>query len=177
MRFLLLGSLEVHGEHGAVRLGGSKPRAVLAMLLLHANEPVSAERLARALWGEDAPATATRTAQVHVSRLRRALGDDRARVLSGTAGYCLRVEPGELDRDRFTGLVEEGGRALAAGRAELAAAVLREAFALWRGPPLAEFAFEAFAQDEVAALEEQRVTALELRLEAEVAAGHEVEVI
>ena len=158
-------------------LGGTKPRAVLAVLLLHANEPVSAERLAVALWGDEAPASATRTVQVHMSRLRRVLGEGRERVVSGPAGYCLRVGPGELDRERFETMVEQGRRALADGRAEEATEVLREAVALWRGPPLSDLAFEPFARNEVAALEEQRLAALELRLEAEVAARREVEVI
>ena len=73
MRFQILGPVEVHGEHGPLALGGPKPRTLLAVLLLHANEPVSAERLALALWGEDAPGGAVKTVQVHVSRLRRAL--------------------------------------------------------------------------------------------------------
>ncbi|MGH2898312.1 MAG: AfsR/SARP family transcriptional regulator, partial [Solirubrobacteraceae bacterium] len=75
MRFNILGPLEIHDGHGIVALPGTKPRSVLAVLLLHANEPVSAERLALALWGEDAPGAATKTVQVHVSRLRKALGD------------------------------------------------------------------------------------------------------
>src|SRR3954471_24005167 len=166
MEFGILGPLEVRQDGRPVAVGGPKPRAVLAVLLLHANEPVNADRLAVALWGDEAPAKATRAAQVHVSRLRRALGDDRERVVSGPGGYRLRVEPGELDRDRFNRLLEQGRRALAAGRAEEAAALLREALALWRGPALAELAFEPFARDEVAALEEQRLSALELRLEA-----------
>ena len=78
MDFRILGPLEARNERGAVALGGVKPRAVLAVLLLHANEPVSAERLAVALWGEDAPAGAVKTVQVHVSRLRKALGDPEA---------------------------------------------------------------------------------------------------
>src|SRR5829696_4085267 len=100
MDFQILGPLEVRIDRGAVGLGGLKPRALLAMLLLHSNEPVSAERLAVALWGEDARPGAGQTIQVHVSRLRRALGEPD--VLSTTpAGYQLRVLPGELDADRF----------------------------------------------------------------------------
>src|SRR4051812_49270136 len=137
MRFLLLGSLEVHGEHGAVRLGGIKPRAVLAMLLLHANEPVSAERLALALWGEDAPDGAVKTVHVHVWRLRKALGDPGL-ITTTPAGYCLRVRPDELDAASFDRLLEDGRQALADGRAEHAAALLRQALALWRGPPLGD---------------------------------------
>lgn len=75
MEFRILGALEALNEHGTVALGGIKPRAVLAYLLLHAGEPVNTERLAVALWGEDAPAAALETVQVHVSRLRKALGD------------------------------------------------------------------------------------------------------
>ena len=101
------------------RWGPIKPRAVLAVLLLHANEPVSAERLALALWGEEAPADATRTVQVYVSRLRKALGDPEA-IATTPAGYRLRVRPGELDAERFARGVEAGRRALAAGQPEQA---------------------------------------------------------
>src|SRR4051794_26385969 len=111
MEFRILGPLEVRGDQGVMPLGGVKPRAVLAGLLLHANEPVSAERLALALWGEEAPATATRTVQVHVSRLRKALGDGEV-VTTTPAGYRLRVGPGELDAARFDALAAEGRRLL-----------------------------------------------------------------
>src|SRR5215218_738954 len=100
MEFKVLGPLEVRRDGRSVALPGGKPRAVLAVLLLHANEPVSAERLAVALWGEDAPVGAVRTVQVYVSRLRRALGDDQL-LATSRAGYRLRVRPGELDLDRF----------------------------------------------------------------------------
>jgi WD40 repeat protein/DNA-binding SARP family transcriptional activator len=176
MEFRILGPLEVHGEHGVVALGGMKPRAVLAVLLLRANESVSAERLALALWGEEAPASSVKTVQVHVSRLRKALGD--AKIVATTpAGYRLRVRPGELDAERFEQLVEEGRRALAAGQAEHAAVVLHEALSLWRGPPLEDLAFEPFAQTEIARLEEQRAAALEARVEADLAAGRHGEVV
>ena len=130
---------------------------------------MSAERLALALWGEDAPAGAVKTVQVHVSRLRKALGDPEA-VATTPAGYRLRVRPGELDAERFARGVEAGRRALAAGDAERAAVVLREALELWRGPPLAELEFEPFAPAEIARLEEQRLAALEARVEADLAA-------
>src|SRR3954462_5907510 len=96
MDFQILGPLEARSERGAVGLGGLKPRAVLAVLLLHPNEPVSPERLAVALWGEEAPAAAVKTVQVHVSRLRKALGDPEA-LTTTPAGHRLRVRPGELD--------------------------------------------------------------------------------
>jgi WD40 repeat protein/DNA-binding SARP family transcriptional activator len=177
MQFRILGPLEVHSDHGdAVTLGGRKPRAVLAVLLLNANEAVSAERLVGALWGEDASAAAVRTVHVHVSRLRRALGDVDV-VTTTPAGYRLSVQPGELDAERFEKLVAHGRSALAAGRADEAAAALREAGDLWRGPPLADLAFEPFAQTEIARLEEQRLAALELRVEADAAAGRHAELV
>ena len=176
MDFRILGPLEVLDDHGVVTLGGRKPRAVLAVLLLSANEPVSPERLARALWGDDAPAGAVKTVQVHVSRLRKAL--DHNDVLTTTpGGYCLEVQPGELDAQRFEQLVDEGRRALAAGRPEEASALLREAAGLWRGPPLADLAFEPFAQTEIDRLEEQRLAALEARVEADAAAGRHAELV
>ncbi|MDA0160208.1 AAA family ATPase [Solirubrobacter ginsenosidimutans] len=170
MQFRILGPLEVAGDDGVLALGGVKPRAVLAVLLLHANEPVSAERLALALWGEDAPGRATKTVQVHVSRLRKALGGGDI-VATTPGGYRLRVEPGELDSERFNALVATGRDALAAGEPEHAAAVLREALNLWRGPPLAELAFEPFARQAITRLEEQRLIALEARVDADLAAG------
>src|SRR5262245_2081465 len=104
MEFAILGPVEVRREGELVAVGGAKPRGVLAMLLLEANAPVSAERLAVGLWGEEAPAGAVRTVQVHVSRLRRALSDDD--VLASTpAGYRLRVAAEELDAERFARLV------------------------------------------------------------------------
>ena len=170
MDFQILGPLEVRSARGTVRLEGLKPRAVLAVLLLHANEPVSAERLAVALWGEDAPAGAVRTVQVHVSRLRKALGDPEA--LSTTpAGYRLRVRPGELDAERFARGVAEGQRALEAGDPQRARVVLGEALGLWHGPALADVEFEPFAALEIARLEEQRLVALEARVQADLAAG------
>src|ERR1044072_8369483 len=124
MDFQILGPLEVRSERGAVGLEGLKPRAVLAVLLLHANEPVSAERLALALWGEDAPAGAVKTGQGHVARLRKALGDPDA-VRTTPACYRVRVRPGELDAERFARRVAEGRRALEAGDPGRAGAGLR----------------------------------------------------
>ena len=176
MRFLILGALEVRGPQGAVALGGIKPRGVLAVLLLHANEPVSAERLALALWGEEAAGGATKTVHVHVWRLRKALGD--AGLIETTpAGYRLRVRPDELDAAQFERLFEDGRRALADGQSGHAATVLREALALWRGPALAELAFEPFARAEVERLEEQRLAALEARVEADLAVGRHAELV
>src|SRR5215213_3893649 len=170
MEFRILGPLEVSAESGPIALAGIKPRAVLAMLLLHANEPVSAERLAAALWGDDAPAAAVKTVQVHVSRLRKALADPEA-VSTTPAGYRLRVRPGELDADRFAHGVALGRRALEAGDPQRAGIVLREALELWHGPALADLEFEPFAAAEIERLEEQRLVALEARVEADLARG------
>jgi predicted ATPase/DNA-binding SARP family transcriptional activator len=177
MEFSVLGPFEVRAAGGrAVALGGVKPRALLAVLAMHANESVSAEPLAHALWGEDAPASAVKTVQVHVSRLRRALGDPELLVTT-PAGYRLRVLPGELDAERFERLVADGRTRLAAGDAERAAATLSEALGLWRGPPLADLAALPFATAEIARLEEQRLAALELRAEADLAAGRHAELV
>ncbi len=145
------------------------------MLLLRANTAVSAEQLAHALWGDEAPSRAVKTIQVYVSRLRTSLG---AAILSTTpAGYRLTVRPGELDAERFEQLVRQGRDALAGGRPELAVDVLRQALALWRGEPLEDFAFASFAQPEIRRLAELRLTALELRVEAELAGGHHAQLI
>jgi DNA-binding SARP family transcriptional activator len=176
MRFLILGPLEVWGEQGAVAVSGNKLRGVLAVLLLHANTPVSAERLALALWGQDAPNGATKTVQVHVSRLRRALGE-AGLIATMAAGYCLRVRPDELDVSQFERLVGEGRQALADGQPEQAAVVLREALSLWRGPALAELACEPFAAAEIARLEEQHLAALEARVEADLVVGRHAELV
>src|SRR3954454_4334179 len=117
MEFRILGPLEVLDEGRVIVLGGSKQRALLALLLLHANETLTPDRLIDELWGEHPPATAAKTLQAHVSRLRRALGDDGA-IATRAPGYELKLDPGCLDADRFERLVGEGRSALAAGRPE-----------------------------------------------------------
>jgi WD40 repeat protein/DNA-binding SARP family transcriptional activator len=185
MNFRILGPLEVGDGGRTVALGGDKQRALLAILLLHPNEVVSADQLIDDLWGERPPATAVKTLQAYVSRLRKAL-DGHGERASGSAngalvtrgrGYLLRVAAGELDVERFGGLVEEGRRALATGAPELAARILREGLALWRGPPLADFAYEAFAQAPIAQLEELRLGAIEERVEADLALGRHEQMV
>jgi predicted ATPase/DNA-binding SARP family transcriptional activator/class 3 adenylate cyclase len=176
MEFRVLGPLEVIRDGRRVALGGAKPRGALALLLLHAGEPVSAERLAVALWGEDAPASAIKTVQVHVSRLRKALGEPE-RLVTRPAGYLLRLEADELDLARFERAVADGRAALEAGDAHRAATLLREALALWRGPALADVISLPFAQGEIARLDEQRLAALELRIEADLAAGRDDQLV
>ena len=176
MDFRVLGPLEVRSDHGPVDLKGTKPRAVLAYLLLHANEPVSWERVAEAVWGEDASADSRKKVQVNVSRLRKALVDPEI-LATSSAGYQLRVLPGELDSERFEQCVHEGRTALAAGDPESAALVLREGLGLWRGTPLADLTFEAFAQADIARLEEQRLAALETRVAADLEAGRHADLV
>ena len=177
LEFGILGPLEVRADGRAVALGGAKPRAVLAVLALHANQPVSAERLAVALWGEDVPPSAVKTVQVYVARLRKALDDpDRAGHHAGRlppAGASRRARRRALrapGRRRPRGA---GGRTRRSRRPR----ELREALELWRGPPLAELASAPFAPAEIARLEEQRLAAVEVRVEADLAAGRHAELV
>jgi YVTN family beta-propeller protein len=183
--YRILGPLDACRDGKAVTLGGEKQRAVLAMLLLHANETVSTDQLIDGLWGERPPPSAVNALQAHVSRLRRALGDsangspapsDGMLVTTGR-GYRLRVAPGELDADRFRSLVEQGRRALADGEPREAKRILQSAAELWRGPPLADFTYEPFAQGAIARLEELRLAALEERIEAELTLGADRELV
>ena len=183
MDFRILGPLEALDEEGRrVALGGGRQRALLAVLLLHANETLTTDRLIDELWGERPPATAAKAVQVSISRLRKALagggGDASAGVVATREhGYALRLEPERLDAHRFERLLAEGRTELAAGRPERAAAALEEALSLWRGPPLADLAYEPFAQREIARLEDLRAAALEQLIEAKLALGGHAEVI
>jgi DNA-binding SARP family transcriptional activator len=176
MEFRILGPLEVLADDRVLSLGGAKPRGILAALLLHANEAVSAERLAIHLWGQEAPPCAVKRLHVHVSRLRKALGDPEL-VATTSAGYCLHLRPGELDAQEFQRLTAAGRRALGDGDPEQAAALLHEALALWRGRPLADLGFASFAQTAIAELEEQRLSAFELRVEADLALDRHAELV
>ena len=175
MKFRILGPLEVWDEGGEVALGGPKPRALLAVLLLHANDVVPADRLIDELWGEHPPQSADKTLHVHVSRLRKALPQD---VLTTRApGYLIRVEPDDLDLHQFERLVNEARGLRARGLTADAAERLRQALSLWRGPALADFAYESFAQTAIARLEEIRLAAVELRIEADLALGRHDQLI
>src|SRR6266511_3135273 len=137
MDFRILGPLEVLSEEGVLDVGGGKQRSVLVLLLLHANEIVSSDRLIDELWPDQPPPSAAKIVQVHVSRLRKALdGAGDGILLTRRHGYLLRVEPGELDLDRFRRLLEDGREALAADDPDTAAELLRNGLELWRGPPL-----------------------------------------
>ena len=152
-----------------LKLGSPRQRSLLALLLLHRAEPVSSERLIDELWGEQAPPSAIKIIQGHVSDLRKLLGDGL--LATHGRGYMLQVGSDQTDLDRFESLVAEGRRALREGDAEIAAARLRAGLGLWRGSPLADFAYESFAQSEIARLEEARLAALEDRIDSELALG------
>ncbi|HEX9380049.1 MAG TPA: BTAD domain-containing putative transcriptional regulator [Gaiellaceae bacterium] len=174
-QFSLLGPLSLTLDGAPIALGGQKRRALLAVLLLDANHVVSRDRLIDALWGEDPPDTARNTIQVYVSQLRKLLPEG---VLETAApGYRLVVEPEAVDLFEFMRLSEEGRTALGAGDAPGAADALEAALALWRGAPLADFAWEPFAQTEIVRLEELRLAALEDRIEADLSLGRHGQLI
>jgi predicted ATPase/DNA-binding SARP family transcriptional activator len=175
MQYRVLGPLEVRDGEGSLPLAGAKQRALLALLLLHANRVLSRDRLIDELWGDEPPATAVTSLQVYVSRLRKLLPAET--LLTRPPGYVLEVEPEELDVRRFERLLAEGHAALAADDAERAAIVLHQALELWRGPALAEFAFEPFAQAEIGRLEDLRLAAVEERVEADLALGRHADLI
>jgi DNA-binding SARP family transcriptional activator len=145
-----------------------RERKLLAILLVRANEVASTDRLVHELWGDDAPKTAVPAVHNAVSRLRKGLGDTVVQTRS--PGYILEVSTDELDAARFEQLLSE-----AVGPPEDAAERLREALALWRGPALADFAYEPFAQSAIARLEELHIVAIEERIEADLVLGrHDV---
>jgi DNA-binding SARP family transcriptional activator len=170
VEFRILGPLEVDGAAGPIELSGGKQRALLAILLLHANEVVDSARLIEALWSEGAPTDAAKALQIHVSRLRRALAPGDV-VQTRPGGYLVAADADSLDLPRFEQLGARGRSLLAAANAAAAREALVEALALWRGAPLAEFAWEPFARAEIARLDELRAGVLEARVEADLALG------
>lgn len=141
------------------------------MLVLRARQAVPTDVLIDALWDDAPPATAAKSLQVYVSRLRKALGEHV--IATRPPGYVLQVEPEQLDAERFERLVEEARHE----PPERAAATLRDAIGLWRGPPLSDFAYEAFAASEIARLEELRLTAVEARIDADLALGRHARLV
>jgi DNA-binding SARP family transcriptional activator len=171
LEFRVLGPLEVLRDGSGVPLGGHKLRAVLAFLLLNANRVVSTETLVDALWGEQPPKTATASLQNSISQLRKLLGADV--VVTRAPGYALTVEADAIDLVRFEQLVRRAGGEEAAARAT----TLRDALALWRGEPLADVAYESFADAEARRLEELRLVALEERIDADLELGRHAELV
>jgi predicted ATPase/DNA-binding SARP family transcriptional activator len=182
MDFRILGPLEALDEGRDVAPAGTKRRALLALLLLHANETLPTDRLIDELWGEHPPATAARTLQAHVSRLRKVLGAGAGNGAGGVIvtrehGYELKLDPERLDAHRFERLVAEGRTELATGHAERAASAFESALSLWRGAPLADLAYQPFAQPEIARLEDLRVAALEDLNDSKLALGRHNELV
>jgi DNA-binding SARP family transcriptional activator/pimeloyl-ACP methyl ester carboxylesterase len=173
VEFRILGDIEVLIGGEPLGVGGPRNRAVLAMLAVNAGRIVAADVLQDELWPGLPPERAAASLQVRVSELRAALrpaGEDQ-RLVTRPPGYLLRAEAEEVDASRFEALLARGREALTSGEARLAAEYLRAALALWRGPALAGLADVPFARSEAARLDEARLAALELRIEAELAAG------
>ncbi len=155
VEFRILGPFEVVSDERSIPLGPGKERALLALLLLYRNERVSTGRLIDLLWDESPPESAPKMIQIYVSRVRRRLRDQAdadQRLVTKAGGYRLRVDVDELDLERFERLSDQGRKALARGDAALAAAELREALLLWRGPPLADIADGRFLEQQRARL-------------------------
>ena len=161
VEFRLLGLLEVVADDGPVRIVRGRESALLALLLLHPNQPLATDQIIEELWGPSAPVNAAKSVHIYVSRLRKSLGADRIETTS--AGYRIRVEPEELDSDRFARLAAAGRR--------------QEALALWRGEPLADFRFDAFAQAEIRRLEALRDEVSADELDAKIGEGSAAQAI
>jgi DNA-binding SARP family transcriptional activator len=173
LEFGILGPLEVRASGTLLHVGGPRQRALLGLLLCHANQVVSRDQLFEELLSDQPAEQAEPILRVQISRLRHVLadGDTEARLLARPPGYVLRVEPGELDLQLFEQRVAAGRDALARGDPAQAAALLGEAQSLWRGRPLADLEFESFARFEIQRLEAARLGAAEDRIEAELALG------
>ena len=177
MEFRILGPLEVVEDGNPVALGMLKERLVLGVLLLHANEFVSRDRLIDDLWGEAPPPTARKAVNVYLSKLRKTLGragDDPIATADG--GYRLHVEPDAVDASRVQRLVASAREHVAQGELETAAERFREALSLWRGPTLAGLQLESRGRDEVAQLDELRLAALMDRIDCDLALGRHEQV-
>jgi predicted ATPase/DNA-binding SARP family transcriptional activator len=173
VEFRILGPLEIVEGGCPLRVSGARERALLAILLIHAGEVISADRLIDELWGNDLPASPANALQVVVSRVRRSLGRSPA-LVTRKPGYVLDVGPEELDARTFVQLVERA-RQIPPSDQSHRSALLGEALGLWRGPALAEFALEDFAREEVARLEEARIQAVEMKTDADLALGRHAE--
>ena len=174
MDFRILGPLEAVADNGPVRLTGGKQKALLALLLLHADRVVPMDRLVDDLWGDDLPDTARKMVQIFVSQLRKQLPDGLLRTRA--PGYVVDLDGHTLDLRRFEELYADGREALAHGHAHEAAAALGGALDLWRGQALAEFE-EPFARLEEARLAEQHLTCLEERIDADLARGRHAQLV
>ena len=179
--YRVLGPVEVADADGlALGVGGPKARLLLALLLVRRNEAVTVDRLVDGIWGESPPASAVTMLHGYVSKLRKVL-DQSARggsvLETGAGGYLLRVGPDDVDAARFERLAAEGAQLVASGAVEEGRRQLRAALSLWRGPPLADLAFEPALQDEIRRLDAVHLDTLERRIDADLAAGGQAEVV
>ncbi len=179
LRISLLGPIEVTRGDVAVRLGGAKPRLVLALLALQPGRVVSVDALTDALWHDAPPATASASLQVHVSALRRAMdvAGDPSCIVNRAPGYALDVEPLAVDVTEFEQLCDEGRRLMTDGRFVEAAEHLRRAEGLWRGAAMADLAGEHAVIGPVATLDEARLMAAESRIGADLGRGAHADVV
>ena len=178
MEFRILGPLEVVEDGSPLPLGRLKERTVLAVLLLHANDFVSRERLIDELWGVAPPATANKAVNVYVSKLRKNLGGNgHDPIATADGGYRLFVEPDLLDAERMRRLVAEARERIVDGESEKASQLLHQALAFWRGPTLAGLALESSGRDEVAQLDELRLAVLMDRIDCDLALGRHEHVL
>jgi len=174
MQFRVLGQLEADAGSGPIGLGGPKQRAVLAHLVIRANELVPAETLVDEIWGEEPPQKARNIIQNYVSHLRKALGHDR--IEWRAPGYSLRLDADELDAARFDALVRDANKAFATDP-NVAVGLLEDALALWRGPALAGLADQPTLSAEATRLDDLRLQAQEHRLEGLLALGTQARAI
>jgi YVTN family beta-propeller protein len=174
MQVRILGPLEVWDDGRVVELGAGRQRALLALLALSSREVVATDRLIEELWGGSPPPTASKALQNLVSQLRRTLGTDA--IATRSPGYRLHLEADDLDASQFERLAAEGRRLLE-DDPRTAAQTLRTALELWRGPALVDFAYENFAQGEIARLDELRLGAIEDRIDADLANGGGAELV
>ena len=172
--FRILGPLEVDVGGDPIPLGGPKQRAVLAHLVLRANQLVPAETLIDQIWPEEPPEKVRNVVQTYVSHLRKAVGHDR--IVSQGPGYRLRLDPSELDAARFDALTRDAKKSLPVDP-NVAVATLEDALALWRGPALADLADQSSLLAEAARLDELRLEAEETRIEGLLAAGIQAQTI
>jgi DNA-binding SARP family transcriptional activator len=173
LEFRILGPLEVVEDGRPLPLPGPRQRGLLAFLLLHANQVVSSDRLIEELWPGEAPEQGAAALQASVSRLRKALGSGASHLATVAPGYVVRIDGAQLDVRRFERLVEEA----AATDPAAAAGMLREALALWRGPALADLAYEPFAQAAIVRLADLHLLAVERRIDADLALGQHAQLV
>jgi DNA-binding SARP family transcriptional activator/pimeloyl-ACP methyl ester carboxylesterase len=175
VRVSLLGSLQVEDGEGPIALGAAKERSLVAALALSPGSVVSTDSLITALWGDDPPAAARKTLQTYVWNLRQALGADV--ITTEPPGYVLQIETDDVDLVRFRALVRDGEAAMRAGDATTASERLREALGQWRGDPFAGVASHTGLAAEAVRLQEERLSALDARVAADLAAGRHADIV